>query len=67
MVLWSIPFFSCDIAAGKKAYDTIICMETDLENNGITDITDLELKFTVFDYDTWDDILDTDIIAVTFE
>jgi len=61
------PIFSCDIAAGKKAYDTITFMETDLQDNSITDITELELKFSIFDSDSWEDILNTDIIKITFE
>lgn len=61
------PIFSCDIAAGKKSYDTITFMESDLEDNGITDITELELKFTIFNSDTWGNIADTDTITVTFE
>ena len=61
------PMFSCDIAANKKAYNTITFMESDLEENDITDITELELKFHIFNCDTWNDIVDTDIITVTFE
>lgn len=61
------PMFSCDIAAGKKAYDTITFMQSDLEDNGIIDITQLELKLTVFDSDSWNDIVETDIITVIFE
>ncbi len=61
------PMFSCDIAAGKKAYDAITFLQSDLEDNDITDIKELELRFTVFNSDTWEDILDTDIITVTFE
>jgi hypothetical protein len=61
------PMFSCDIAAGKKAYDTITFLQSDLEDNDITDIKELELRFTVFNSDTWGAILDTDIITVTFE
>ena len=61
------PMFSCDVAAGKKAYDTITFLESDLEKNNITDIKELELYLTVFDSDNWKDILNTDIITVTFE
>ena len=61
------PIFSCDIAAGKKAYDTIAFLESDLTDNGITDITELEIKFHIFNSDTWDTIQDTQAITVTFE
>lgn len=61
------PFFSCDIVAGKKAVDTITFMQSDLDDNNITDIQDLETKFHIFDTDTWDGIKDTDAITITFE
>ncbi len=60
------PSFSADVEAGKKAYDTITFMESDLEDNGITDIKQIELKFTVFNEDTWNDIFDTDIKTINF-
>lgn len=61
------PAFSTDITAGKKAFDTISFFQTDLEENGITDITELEIKFHIFDQDDWGDICDTDAITVKFE
>lgn len=61
------PAFSCDIVAGKKAYDTITFFESDLDENGITDITDLEIKFYIFNSDSWGTIHETDAITVTFE
>ena len=60
------PSFSADVEAGKKSYDTITFMESDLEDNGITDIKQIELKFTVFNEDTWNDIFDTDIKTINF-
>lgn len=61
------PMFSCDIMAGKKAYDTISFFESDLEDNGITDITEMEVKFNIFNSDTWNDIYETDAITISFE
>lgn len=61
------PMFSCDVAAGKKAYDAISFLQSDLEDNGISDIHELELEFYIFDSDTWDDIDDTDSITITFQ
>lgn len=61
------PIFSCDIVAGKKAYDTITFFESDLTDNGITDITELEIKFHIFNSDSWDTITDTQAITITFE
>ncbi len=61
------PIFSCDIVAGKKAYDTITFLESELKDNGITDITELEIKFHIFDSDSWSSSHDTDAVTVTFE
>lgn len=61
------PVFSSDIAAGKKAYDTITFMESDLKNNNITDIEEMELKFHIFDMDSWDTIKDTDAVKISFK
>ncbi|MGN1418144.1 MAG: hypothetical protein ACI4W6_02325 [Acutalibacteraceae bacterium] len=60
------PMFSCEIDAGKKAFDTISFFETDLENNSITDITNIELKFHIIDTETFDTVKDTDAIEIKF-
>lgn len=60
------PYFSCDVAAGKKAYDTITFMESDLEENGIDSISDMEISFHVFNTESWDTIFDTEALAVSF-
>ena len=41
-------------------------MSSELEENGIENMEDLELSFHIFDTDTWDTITDTDVIAVKF-
>ena len=61
------PVFSSDICAGKKSYDKITFFESDLKDNGIEDITDIELKFKVFNQDTWNDIFETDIKKISFK
>lgn len=61
------PIFSSDVMAGKKAYDTITFFESDLEDNDITIIENMELSFHIFGSDSWDTIFDTDMIEVTFE
>ena len=58
--------FSCDVVAGKRAVDTITFMESDLEENGITTIENVELSFHVFDFDDWETIVDTEIANITF-
>lgn len=60
------PAFSCEVNTGKRAFDTITFFESDLEKNGITDITEIELKFHIFDTNSWNDIKDTEIIAIKF-
>ena len=60
------PIFSCEIMVGKKAFDTMTFMESDLTDNGITDITDLEFKLHIFDAESWDTIKDSDIINISF-
>jgi len=60
------PSFSCDILSGKKAFDSITFLESDLEENNIESINELEFYFTIFESDTWDDIFDSDLIKVSF-
>lgn len=61
------PMFSSDVVAGKKAFDTMTFMESDLKENDIKEINSLEFKLHIFDMDTWETIKDTDIIKVSFE
>lgn len=61
------PIFSADIPAGKKAYDTITFLESDLEANNIENITEMELYFDVFDADSWDDIFESSVVNVKFD
>lgn len=61
---------SSDINAGKKTYDTLYFFDSDLEENDITDvsdITDLELKLVAFNSDNWDDLFRTDSIKIDFD
>lgn len=61
------PVFSSEIVHGKKAFDSLTFMESDLTDNGITDIKEIELKFHIFDTASWDTIKDTDIVTVSFD
>lgn len=61
------PIFSSEIVAGKKVYDTITFFESDLLDNDITSIDNMELNFHIFESKSWDAILDTQMIEVTFE
>lgn len=59
--------FSCDVLAGKKAFTTLTLFESDLTDNGITDITNMELKFNVLDSKNYSTLLQTDVVAVEFQ
>lgn len=43
------PYFSCDIYNGKKALKEITLLSSQLEENNITEIEDIELKFKISD------------------
>ena len=52
------PFFATEIAPGKKANKDISFSDSKLKENGITDFTDIEIVFHVYDSEDWsaDDI-----------
>lgn len=58
--------FSSDVMVGKRAVDSITFMDSDLEENGITEITEVELSFHIFTMEGWDTIADTEAITITF-
>lgn len=58
--------FSCDVMPGKKAIDTITFLSSELEENGIAAIEDVELSFHIFDTESWNDIADTDVASISF-
>ncbi len=60
------PVFSCDLPGGKHAIDAITFMSSDLENNSIEKITDVELAFHVFTMEGWDTVVDTDTVTIRF-
>ena len=57
------PYFSSSIYSGKKAINDISLLSTDLEANGITSVDDVELSFRVYDSDTYEDIISTEVIS----
>lgn len=58
------PILSADVAAGKKSNSTITIMESDLEANGITTFETIELRLIAINSDTWDDVLDSELITI---
>lgn len=61
------PIFSVDVLAGKIAFDTITFMESDLSNNDIASIDNLEFRFHIFNSKSWDTLFDSNLITVTFD
>lgn len=47
------PFFAAEVAAGKKSNEEISFSDDALEENGITEYTDIELTFRVYDSNDW--------------
>lgn len=58
--------FSQEVMPGKHAVSAVTFMDSDLEENSITQIQDLELSFHIFDTATWKTIADTDPIKLSF-
>lgn len=47
------PFFATEVAAGKKSNNEISFSDSDLEDNGVGNYTDIELTFRVYDSNDW--------------
>lgn len=60
------PIFSCDVVVGKHAVDTITFLDSELEENEITEIETVDLTFHIFDADSWTTITDTKPITIDF-
>lgn len=57
------PAFSATVYDGKKAIDDITVFLSELEENGIESIEEVELKFHIYDANTYDTIADSDPIT----
>ncbi len=55
------PLFAATVAPGKKSNESITFMGDELKENGITEYTDIELNFRVYDNDDYmaDDVANT--------
>ena len=60
------PIFSEDVMPGKRAISAVTFMSSDLEENGITEITEVELYFHIFDQNNWDTIIDSNLVNLKF-
>jgi len=54
----------CSVAAGNKANDTIYLSSTELEDAGISTISDIVISFSAFDSDTYSTLFDTEEIEI---
>jgi hypothetical protein len=57
------PFWASTLVAGAKTVSTISFYESDLEENGITDISKIEFNLRVYDFD---DFFAEDIVDAVF-
>ena len=55
---------SSDIAAGKKANDSLTFSQTDLEQNGINTIANIEFSLHIFDPESYDTLYDSELIKL---
>ena len=57
------PLFTTTIYDGKMSVEDITVFSSDLEENGIEKIEDVELKFHIYDADSYDTIAESDVIT----
>lgn len=55
---------SIDVANGKKVNDAMTLTSSEMEDCGITSITDLAFTLHVFNTDTWETVFDTPVIEL---
>ncbi|MCK5128654.1 MAG: hypothetical protein KAQ68_02285 [Clostridiales bacterium] len=58
------PYFSYDIAPWKRAVSSLTFFEDDLEENNITEVNEIELNFHIFKTESWDTVVDTELITI---
>lgn len=51
-------WFSTEVAAGKKSYETVDLYSSELKAAGIDTVAKIEIYFRAYDSDTWDDLFD---------
>lgn len=59
------PLFSTTVYDGKKAVDPITLFESDLQDNDIESIDSAELKFNIYNADSYQTIVETDTISIS--
>lgn len=59
------PLFSTTVYDGKKAVDPITLFESDLQDNDIESIDSAELKFNIYNADSYQTIVETNTISIS--
>lgn len=57
---------SCTVNSGEKGYDTLLFLNSDLENAGITSIKTIKTAFAIIDGNTWHTLSTTNSITISF-
>ena len=60
------PVCSIEVSSGKKIVSGITFFSSQLEENSITAFEIIETSFHIFDTDSWDNIIDTEPVVITF-
>ena len=60
------PYYFSELMPGKVSFDRVTFSTTDFDDNHITAIETLEFRIHVYDSASWDTILDSDVISLTF-
>jgi hypothetical protein len=55
------PYFSCQVNKGRMALDTITILSSDLEENNISEVKDLELNFSIINPKNYDTIFESNL------
>lgn len=58
------PYFSCDVAAGKKANGELSFSSTDFSDAGIQTLQSIELTFYVYETDTYDEVFSSEMVTI---
>lgn len=61
------PYFSAFVSSGMKTVSTITFMQSELEENDITDINNFEAKYYGLDANSYYRTFETDFINISFE
>jgi len=59
------PVYGSIVPAGKVDFEDMCFWASDLEDNGITGIEEIEFSLYAYDWDSLDDIFSTDVISFT--